>query len=315
MNSTNNNKNNSKNNNNKKNQYEESVSIVLDLEILSIRYRNLLVEYENVVNNYISYLGQQNNTPSMVTVNNSAYWGTTTLGQSTSKTLQECRASCASNKGCTGATYNSANSTCYLRGGDGPLTAASDTEVAIVSKKQQILSNIKSINQQLTQINKQIQNETNSGEPLYNFQSQERKTQTSELIRQFLQLNKERNEIEKMINEYQTLDQQQIQGNLTVNQNYYSFVLLLFLAFIIIIILWYFGRANTNSNTNSNYGSQQQSNGLSAGYLVLITFLIALLIVCIAIVMSKTGTNISGISTSLIPTSLPEIKLPKFGWN
>jgi hypothetical protein len=298
---------------------QKVISIVLNLEMLSMRYRNLLIEYENAVNNYIAFLNEPRNiqNSSLVTVNNAAYWGTTTVGQVNSSTVQECQASCASNSGCTGATYNSANSICYLRGGDGALTPTSDTQVAIVPKGKQMLQTIQNINQQLTQINQQIQNQTNSGQPLYTQQTQERRLKTSELIKQFIQLTEERNKIEQMVNEHENLDQQEIQGNMAINQNYYSFVLLLFLAFIVIIILWYFGGSNTNTNTNTNYGTQQQSSELSTNYLVIIGFFIALLIACISIVMNASGTNVSGISTSLIPTSfsLPQIKLSKFGWN
>jgi hypothetical protein len=309
------------NNKNKKStsKYQQSDSIVLNLEMLSMRYRNLLIEYENAVNNYISFLRQEagNEKISLVRVNNSAYWGTTTVSQVNSSTVQECQASCATNTGCTGATYNSANSICYLRGGDGDLTRASNTEVAIVPKGKQLLSIIKNINQQLTNINQQIQNKTNQGQPLYNSQTQQRNLKTSELIRQFIILTEERNKIEQMVNEYQKLDQQQNQGNIMINQNYYSFVLLLFLAVIIIIILFYFGGGDANSKTNLNSQTQSSSSGsfkINTGYAVIIIFLFALLIACISIVLSKTSTNISGLSKSLIPINLPQINLSKFAW-
>jgi len=180
------------------------------------------------------------NAQPFVTVNNSAYWGTSGIGQTSSKTLQECQATCSSTNGCTGATYDSGNSTCFLRGGNSSLTASSDTQVAIVPKGQQLLSIIQNINLQLTQINTQIQNKTNSGQPLYTSQTNEGHSETANLISQFLQLTKERNKIDEVLASYELLDEKQTQGSIMINQNYYSFILLLGLVIIIIYVLYNF---------------------------------------------------------------------------
>jgi hypothetical protein len=259
-----------------------------------------------------------NNQP-LVSVPGSTYWGSTSIAVNNSPTLQECQASCANTPNCTGATFNATahgQPMCWLRGGDGNIAGGLDTDYAIVSKGKQMLENIQSINQQLQSVNERIQNKTNTGQPLFNEQTLEKKQKTSELISQFLQLNEDRNKIKNMIKEYETLDEQQTQGNLKINQNYYSFVLLLFLAAIVIIGLWYFGRSNINSNTNLDSSSQNSisSMNFNTNYIVIATFLIALLLFGVYTVLSKTNTNISGLS-NLLPKSLPQLKLSKFGWN
>ena len=88
---------------------------------------------------------------------------------------------------------------------------------------------------------------------------------------------------------------------------------MLFLAIIFIVGLFYFG-----GPTSQAQGQQQPSiNGLNltTNFVVVTTFLVALLIVGIVIVLNKTGITVSGIPTSWIPTRLPDIKLSKFGWN
>jgi hypothetical protein len=50
-------------NNQNVDQYGESESVVLDLEVLSMRYSNLLNEYQYAVSNYINYLQQEASTP------------------------------------------------------------------------------------------------------------------------------------------------------------------------------------------------------------------------------------------------------------
>jgi hypothetical protein len=108
----------------------------------------------------------------------------------------------------------------------------------------------------LSEINQQIQKITKNGQETYDSQTPERKTNMAELARQYIQLNEEREKIDNSINEYQTLDQQQIQGDLTANKNYYSFVLLLLLAIITIFVLYKVG---------FSFNSQQNSSVLSGG--------------------------------------------------
>jgi hypothetical protein len=190
----------------------------------------------------------------MVTIKNATYWGTGPIAQNNSATLQECSASCASTTGCTGATFNATDSAkpmCWLRSGDTDITGGKDSDYAIVPKGKQMLMIVQKINMRLSEINQQIQKITKNGQETYDSQTPERKTNMAELARQYIQLNEEREKIDNTINEYQTLDQQQIQGDLTANKNYYSFVLLLLLAIVIIFALFTIG-LSFNSQTNSS---------------------------------------------------------------
>jgi hypothetical protein len=198
-------------------------------------------------------------TQEMVTIKNATYWGTGPIAQNNSATLQECTASCAMTDGCAGATFNATDSAkpmCWLRSGDTDITGGKDSDYAIVPKGKQMLMIVQKINMRLSEINQQIQKITKNGQETYDSQTPERKTNMAELARQYIQLNEEREKIDNTINEYQTLDQQQIQGDLTANKNYYSFVLLLLLAIVIIIALFMVGLS---------FNSQQNSSVLSGG--------------------------------------------------
>jgi hypothetical protein len=195
----------------------------------------------------------------MVTIKNATYWGTGPIAQNNSATLQECTASCAMTDGCAGATFNATDSAkpmCWLRSGDTDITGGKDSDYAIVPKGKQMLMIVQKINMRLSEINQQIQKITKNGQETYDSQTPERKTNMAELARQYIQLNEEREKIDNSINEYQTLDQQQIQGDLTANKNYYSFVLLLLLAIITIFVLYKVG---------FSFNSQQNSSVLSGG--------------------------------------------------
>ena len=235
---------------NNENEYQESNSIVLDLESLSAQYRNYLIEYQQAVANYVNFLKQPPSNSSMSTANGSSYWGTSSVGENVSQTLQQCEASCANTAGCTGATFNPPNNgqvNCFLRGGSGNLSPGTNNDYAIVPTATMLLFIVQNLNQQLTDVNSQIQQKTTAGQPLFNEQSEQRGAQTFELIGQFIQLNEEREKINQMLDEYQTLDQQQTQGDVMINQNYYSFLLLLGLAIVILIILYKFGFSSTET--------------------------------------------------------------------
>ena len=245
---------------NNANEYKESKSDILDLESLTKQYNNLLISYKQAVTDYVTYLNQEinptnnnntnnnntntnntNNNTNLVTINGSTYWGTSSIGENNSTTVQQCQASCAKTTGCTGATFNNSNktqnTTCWLRGGDGNLSTGTSNDTAIVQTGKQLLSMIENINSQLKSTNKQIQDKIALMKPGYNEHLTDSKQNTQELITQFNMLSEDRNKVQKLLEEYETLDQQQEVGNITINQNYYSFLLLIGITIIIIIMI------------------------------------------------------------------------------
>ena len=229
------------------NTYKESKSIILDLETLTKKYQNLLIEYQQAVVNYIDYIKEEvtdsssNSNNSFVTIKGSAYWGTAGITQNNSNTLNKCKASCNKTTGCTGAIFNATDYNepkCWLRSGSSTITTGKEGDYAIINKAQYLLSVVQTINEKLTTINQKIVSQTSEGQPLYNSQLEDSISQNKILINKYNSLTKDRAKITEMMNEYQTLDQQQIQGDLTINQNYYSYLLLLTLAIIIIFILY-----------------------------------------------------------------------------
>ena len=62
---------------------------------------------------------------------------------------------------------------------------------------------------------------------------------------------KEKDKIAELMNDYQGLDEEQADGDLKLTSNYYSFILLLFLAIGIVIILYKVGFSSGGENTPS----------------------------------------------------------------
>ena len=195
----------------------------------------------------------------MSSIKGAAYWGKSGLSQKTTTTLEECKASCANNPSCSGATFNPDKKQCFLRSGDSEIVGGFPNDYAIVPKGKQLLEIIQKINGRLTQVNKEIQNKTSFIETEYGLQLEERTYKNKELMKQYELLTTERNNIKKMLDEYQTLDEQQIEGDLNIYQNYYSFILLMFLAILFIYILYKF--SGTELSTTSTTTSFIQTGG------------------------------------------------------
>lgn len=244
------------------NDYTESNSVILDLESLMNQYNNLLISYKQAVTDYINYLGERINPNNpkqpMEIINGSTYWGTSPLSENNSLTVQECQASCARTTGCTGATFNNSDKTtqitCKLRSGDSLLSVGTSNDYAIVETGKKFLSIIENVNSQLKTVNKTIQDKITLTNPKYNEELRATKQNTEELIQQFNMLSNDRNKVKKLLEEYETLDEQQESGNIKINQNYYSFLLLIGLSIIFIIILISMASSSSQIRTNFQTG-------------------------------------------------------------
>jgi hypothetical protein len=237
---------------------EESESIILDLETLTKKYQTILIEYQQAVVNYIDYVKSEqpdlsNNTQSFVTVKSSAYWGTSGISQNNSNSLAKCMYSCKNTTGCTGATFNATDYSapmCFLRTGSSTITTGKDGDYAIINKGQYLLSIVESINEQLITVNQQILAKTEKGQPLHESNLEDSITKNEILLNKYRALTLDREKITEMMKEYQTLDETQNEGNIKINQNYYSFILLLALSLLIVYMLYKFSSPSIKSGSS-----------------------------------------------------------------
>ena len=218
-----------------------------------------------------------NNVP-MTSVKGTAFLGTSPLSQSTLKTVGECEALCSTTAGCSGATYNETSTICSLRKGNGDIMTGSSADYSIVPKSLSLLKIVQNINDKLTQVNEKIQKISQPIETQFNAEAQQRSTSNTNLIDQYNNLVEERDKIQKMLNEYQTLDEQQVEGNIHISQNYYSFILLMFLAILVIFLLYKFSMPSAQPSTT--FVQNGGELGTSAYYMVFGLFLLILLLTC-----------------------------------
>jgi len=234
--------------------YDKSNSIILNLETLRTNYKNLLIQYQQAVANYVNYIKQDASSNNMVekyvTVNGKQFLGSSALSQNNSATLNDCIASCSSNPKCSGATYNQTNykqPMCFLRTGDGNLVNGLSSDVAIVPKGKQLLSIVQNINNQLNETNKKILDLAEQAKPTYNELNIEKEAENETLVKQYAQLQAERVKIDKMMSEYESLDQSQSEGTIETNKNYYVYILLCIIAILIIFLFIKFSSSSSTT--------------------------------------------------------------------
>ncbi len=216
------------------------------------------------------------NTVPMTTVKGTSFWGTSSLSQSTVNTVGECQALCAKTDGCSGATYSETTSKCLLRKGEGDIVSGGSTDYSIVPKGQSLLKIVKNINDKLTQLNEKIQKISDSIQTEFSSETEKLSSANTDLISQYKNLVRERIKIQKMLDEYQTLDEQQIEGSIHISQNYYSFILLMILAILVIFLLYKFSIPSAQASTTIVQSGGQL--GTSAYYIIFGIFLLILLL-------------------------------------
>ena len=239
------------------------------------------------------------NNDSYVSIKGQTFWGSGEASKEsvyTGSTIEQCKAKCAETKNCTGATFNPSShgkSMCWLRTGEGELMPGLNIDYAIVPEAKKYLLTIESINRKLLETNKKIQQNITQGEPLYNSIKTRAINQNNELTQNYQQLVMEREKIEKMLSSYQDLDKREINGNLKINQKYYTFILLTIVTICIIVLLYKFSSIFSNSqNTGSNY--------LQQGGQIDTAFNISGLIIIISIIFILYFTTIKNTSSAIV---------------
>ena len=214
------------------------------------------------------------NNENYVNIQGMAYIGKGNAGQSLANTIQECEAACSANSKCTGATFVAGK--CNLRTGDSPIIPSSNNSYAIISKGKQLLMNMEDLNKQLLEVNEEITNKINSGQPIYNNLQTKNLDKSKELIQNYKELEIERNNIQLLLDEYNTLDTTENENQIKITQNYYSYLLLFILTLAIIFVLIKISTQSISSNVSSiQHGGELNINA----YYILFVIIVIIIIV------------------------------------
>ena len=222
---------------------------IIKIEALEKEYMVILKQYENYYNNYIKSVENTEGDSSFIALKGRTYWGTNGLKETAMQTVEECESMCASDTNCTGATFNSSKRYCWTRGGDGTLTIGKTNDYAIVPKIRQNLIVLKNLNQRLLDINAKINAEINTIYPIAKQDVVLKNKKQVELENYYSLLLNEKIELEKSLQEYETIEEQYENNFLnTVSQNT---SLRLWTIFMLIILIVTIKKLSGTSGTNS----------------------------------------------------------------
>jgi hypothetical protein len=221
-------------------------SIIFTLERLLKEYETLLTQYNQVETDYINYLQQvksnvSNRVSDLVNFKNQAVWSQKTLSSSRVSNVQKCQALCSKTLGCRSATYNNtANNAiannCFLNSEEGNIYNA-ENQYAIVNKSTGYLKTLQALNNQLINLNERILMIFKNNEYSFSMQDQERFNKYRLLRINYGKLEEQRANILEQLQNIQTLDSKQVNGELYVTKNYYNYIILFIVVVICCIIL------------------------------------------------------------------------------
>lgn len=196
-------------------------SSLVNIEALQKEYEVTLQQYQESVKNYISALQSSNDSNSnskYVSLKERTWWGSEALSEGTATTKEECETMCANSENCSGATFNPVKRYCWIRKGDSSVTPGESDDYALIPKQKAALNMMKTLNDKLLSLNKQIADEINYVNPQVEQQSEEMNTKYIQLNESYQQLLEQKLEMEKQLQEYSSVEEEYDNQSLYVNQ-------------------------------------------------------------------------------------------------
>jgi hypothetical protein len=251
---------------------------IIKVETLQKEYEVTLQQYQEASNNYVNTLDTLDKN-TFVALKGRTWWGSSGLKEGTVETQTECETMCASDTKCTGATFNPVKKYCWTRSGDGNLSTGEDNEYALLTKQKSALELTNSLNAKLISINKEITTLLKDMNPHVTEQKQEINNKQKQLDKSYQNLLKNKLDMEKQLQEYYSIDQENENQSLFVSQKN---TLMRFWLLITCLVLMF--------TIRKMYGAEKLP----------FLFVFWLLVVIIILVLSYSLSNPSGFMMALI---------------
>ena len=171
------------------------------------------------------------------------WWGTAPLSEGPASTQKECETMCANSDKCSGATFNPVKRYCWARSGDGNLATGRDDDYALISKQQEALSLMKVLNDKLLNLNNKISTKLSTINPEVEQQDINKNVKQQQLNISYQNLLNQKIEIDEQLQEYYSIDQDEMnQSSYTNSQNVsFRFWLLMTCLVLLVTIKQFFG--------------------------------------------------------------------------
>jgi len=221
----------------------------MSFETISNQFNSVLTQYQETYQKYISNLNSTDNT--LVTVSDTSLLGQTTISSTQETNVEACQSKCSSTTNCNGAIFD-ANNNCLLGSGTAEIIPASNS-TSIVKKSLYYSYQLQQLNNQLLTLNQQMIDLTNQNSNQFE-KNKKTSTQQNEIIQQNYQvLIGEKDKINGMIRQFQTLDESYKDGNLNVTSNYYKYIVLLFITVLLVLLLIKYSILGTQSGGGNSF--------------------------------------------------------------
>lgn len=196
-------------------------SDLINIKALETEYNAVLKQYEEAYKNCNSKLSDVSDSANEFTsFNNRSYWGSAGLKEGSVSTQAECETMCASQATCTGATFNKDKNYCWSRTGTGQLNVSVNgtNDVALLPNVKACMITLKSLNDRLLEINKQLTTAIDNSTPQQEAQQMENVDKSNQLHKYYAQLLAERLQMNKMLKTNQSIDAEYTNQTLFVEQ-------------------------------------------------------------------------------------------------
>jgi hypothetical protein len=192
-------------------------SALLKIQTLQQEYDVTIKQYQEAVNNYITLL-ETNTGKEYTALKGRAWWGTSSLKEQKVETQKECENMCATSNTCSGATFNTVSRYCWTRTGESSLTVGQENDYALITKIKASLETMKYLNNKLLDLNKEINEQIANIQPDINNEYNMNNQYQSDLETNYEKLLEQNIEVQKQLEEYYSIDEEEENQKLFVNQ-------------------------------------------------------------------------------------------------
>jgi hypothetical protein len=221
-------------------QNDKIKASLIKVETLQKEYKVTLQQYQEAVKNYITTLktstSNSNSTIKFAALKGRTWWGTGSLSEGAVNTKKECETMCANSSQCSGATFNPVKRYCWTRTGDTSITVGETDDYALIPKQKAALIVMKTLNDKLLSINKKIAVEFKNINPEVEQQMKDKDIKHQELNKSYQSLLEQKLEMEKQLQEYYSIEQENENQSLYANQQSTSMRFLILITAIVILI-------------------------------------------------------------------------------
>jgi membrane-associated HD superfamily phosphohydrolase len=204
------------------------------LQTLSNQFNVLLTEYQDTSKKYTDLININDNT--LVEMSDAAFIGERNLNILGESNVSACKSECSANKSCSGATFDLNVKNCTLFSGTGSLVPTKNS-VAIVQQAIKYSTRLKELNTEMTNLIQQMNSLSNENYKQFYKNSLQTQQQGEIIQKNNTILIKERKVIDNMVSQFQTLNAAYEDGNTHVNSNYTNYIVFLFVAIFLVLLL------------------------------------------------------------------------------